>query len=173
MFEQPCVMLFKWVTGCTGGREKSKLARRTVNRLQWSLTRLDAMALRLMGKSLGGRIADAPTLLLTTTGRRSGKARTTPLVYVRDGDGFLVVAAFGGSPWNPHWLANLRHEPRATVEVDDDRVEVVAAELIDGDRDQLWPAMLQAIKSLASAESRTDRTIPLIRLARARPIAEV
>ena len=99
------------------------------------------MALRLTGRSLGGRIANAPTLLLTTTGRRSGKQRTTPLVYVRDGDDFLVVAAHGGSPWNPYWPANLRHESRAIVDVDEAHIEVAAAELTGEERDRLWPTL--------------------------------
>jgi F420H(2)-dependent quinone reductase len=127
-------------------------------------TRLDAMTFRWTGQSLGGRVARAPTLLLTTIGCRSGKARTTPLAFVRDGHDFLVVAAFGGSPWNPHCLANLRRERRATVDVDGMHLDVDASVVGGSERADLWPFMGHLIKSLRAAEARTDREIPLVRL---------
>lgn len=133
--------------------------------MQWGFTRVDAVLLQRTGRSLGGRVAEAPTMLLTTTGRRSGRERTTPLVYVRDDHDFLVLAAYGGSPWNPHWLVNLRHEPRAIIEVDGSRFAVCASEVRGSERDDLWPLMRRSVKSLATAEARTGREIPLVRLA--------
>ena len=97
---------------------RSTGARRIVSRLQRAFTRIDRSIYRHRGCSLGGRAAHAETLLLRTTGRCSGADRTTPLVYVRHGADFLVVAANGGAPWNPHWLANLGAEPRAVIEFD-------------------------------------------------------
>jgi deazaflavin-dependent oxidoreductase (nitroreductase family) len=123
------------------------------------------MLFRRTGRSLGGRVAQAPTLLLTTIGRKSGAERTTPLVYVRDGHDFLVLAAYGGSPWNPHWLVNLRHAPTAIIDMDGSQFEVSASEVTGNERDDLLPLMRQSIKSLATAEARTDRKIPLVRLA--------
>ena len=144
---------------------KSTVVRRGVNRLQWAFIRLDTIVFRRIGRSLGGRVARAPTLLLTTIGRKSGAERTTPLVYVREGNDFLVLAAYGGSPWNPHWLANLRQRPAAVVEVAGSRLEVSASEVVGSERDDLMPLMRRSIKSLATSEARTHRDIPLVRLA--------
>ncbi len=143
--------------------------RRIVNRTQYWFTRFDGVLLRTTKRSLGGRAARAHVLLLTTTGRRTGQARTTPLVYVSDGENFLVLAAYGGSPWNPHWLANLRHDPRAEIQLYGHRLAVTACEVSGRERDDLWPHMRNEIRSLAAAERRTDRLIPLVRFTPVQP----
>ena len=138
--------------------------RAVVNIAQLGFTRLDLALHRRLGRSLGGLIARAPVLVLTTTGRKSGKRRRTPLVYVADAQTYLVVAAYGGSPWNPHWYANLQTNSGAGIEVRGQSI-TVQAQLVTGDaRATLWPRMRTEIASLRTAESRTDREIPLIRL---------
>jgi len=141
-----------------------RAAHSVLNLCQKAFTRLDTIVYRLTDKSIGGRIAHAPTLLLATTGARSGKRRTTPLVYVREGNDLLVVAAYGGSPWNPYWYTNLLAHPRATVDLEGTTLEVEATLVTGQGRARLWPKMRQEIASLPSAERRTSRQIPLVRL---------
>ncbi|HEY8774878.1 MAG TPA: nitroreductase/quinone reductase family protein, partial [Gaiellaceae bacterium] len=70
------------------------------------------------GGRVGGRFRKtAPVLLLTTTGRKTGKRRTTPLLYVEDADRYVVVASVGGAPTHPAWYLNLRGDPAATIQV--------------------------------------------------------
>ena len=73
-----------------------------------------------------GSVAGMPVLLLTTTGRRSGKARTTPLTFFRDGTGLVVIASNGGADRPPDWSLNLQDTPRAVVEIGTDKVAVTA-----------------------------------------------
>src|SRR3989304_626901 len=72
---------------------------------------------RLTGGAIGGKLGKAPMLLLTTTGRKSGRLRTTPLLYLADGENMVVIASNGGSDRDPGWWVNLKHNPRAEVQV--------------------------------------------------------
>ena len=104
-------------------------------------------------------------LLLTTIGRRTGQAHTTPLVYVPDGPSYLVVAAYGGLPWHPAWYLNLEDEPRATVVIDGVAMRVDATTVSGDARDRLWPTMAAGIATLTkSASLAAPRAIPLVRL---------
>ena len=138
--------------------------RAIVNIVQLGFTRLDLALHRRLGRSIGGAIARAPVLVLTTTGRKSGKRRRTPLVFVADAQTYVVVAAYGGSPWNPHWYANLQASAGAVIEVGGKSITVHAEFLTGDDREVLWPHMRAEIASLRTAERRTDREIPLVRL---------
>lgn len=92
------------------------------------------------GGRIGGRLPGLPSLLLLDhRGARSGTLRTTPLVYMPEGDGFLVVASKGGHPRHPAWLHNLRAHPEAEVQVGSTRVKVRAREADLQERLQLWP----------------------------------
>lgn len=82
-------------------------------------------------------------LLLTTTGRRTGQRRTTPIMFERDGDDLLIIASNVGAPADPDWYRNLAQEPRVTVEVGDDRFEAVAATISGERRERVW-TMLKA-----------------------------
>ena len=100
---------------------------------------------RWLGKLTGGRIVAvgmAPALLLTTTGRRSGLARTVPLQYVRDGDDFVVIASNWGNQNDPSWAWNLATDPRAQVTLDGHTIPVRAAETTDPDRERLWRSIV-------------------------------
>ncbi len=73
---------------------------------------------RAGGGRVGGRLRKGvPVLLLTTTGRKTGRRRTTPLLYVEEGDRYVVVASAGGAPSHPAWYLNLRSNPAATIQV--------------------------------------------------------
>ncbi|GIM91024.1 nitroreductase/quinone reductase family protein [Paractinoplanes toevensis] len=96
---------------------------------------------RWLGRITRGRVVAlgmAPSLLLTTTGRRSGQLRSSPLQYVRDGDDLIVIASNWGGPNDPGWAWNLRADPRARVLLDGSDVAVTAHETQGADRDHLW-----------------------------------
>jgi deazaflavin-dependent oxidoreductase (nitroreductase family) len=105
----------------------------------------------------------APTLLLTTTGRRSGEPRTTALIFGRDGDDYLVVASKGGAPQHPAWYLNLTAEPEVEIQVRADRMTAVARTAADGDeRARLWSIVTAVWPNYDVYVTRTDRTIPVV-----------
>lgn len=104
----------------------------------------------------------APTLLLTTTGRRSGEQRTTPLIFGRDGEDFLIVASVGGSPKHPAWYLNLQADPHASVQVRGDHVDVTARTASDDEKPRLWRIVNEVWPNYDVYQSRTDRVIPVV-----------
>src|SRR5437764_14438205 len=87
------------------------------NRARTAFSVLNRGLYRMSGGRIGGRMKGAPILLLTTTGRRSGKRRTLPLLYIEDGDRLAVIASKGGAPEHPAWYRNLTADPQVEVEV--------------------------------------------------------
>jgi F420H(2)-dependent quinone reductase len=116
---------------------------------------------RASGGRIAGRIWGLSILLLTTTGRRTGRARTTPLCFLRDGDALVVVASNGGMDWFPDWWLNLLSEPRATVEIGRSRRAVVARPASPEERARLWAALVAVAPGYLEYERRTSREIPL------------
>jgi deazaflavin-dependent oxidoreductase (nitroreductase family) len=117
---------------------------------------------RWSGGRIGGKIMNMPVLLLTTHGRRSGAARTRALMYLPDGERFIVIASFLGEPRHPDWWLNLRAHPQAEVEVGTRRVAVVAREADGGERERLWNAVVARQKDYAEYQQRTTRRIPVV-----------
>lgn len=110
-------------------------------------------------------------LLMTATGVRSGEAITTPLVYGREGDDYIIVASKGGAPQNPLWLGNIKVHPEVEIEVaKDGEIEKfkARARLVDDrrTRDRLFKAMTKIWPSFADYEKRTERLIPVVILER-------
>jgi deazaflavin-dependent oxidoreductase (nitroreductase family) len=105
-------------------------------------------------------------LLLTTTGRSSGEARTTPLIERPDGERWVVVASKGGAPANPSWYENLLADPDATIEVRDETVPVRASTAAGEERDRLWSLMTEAWPAYDEYQTKTDREIPVVVLSR-------
>lgn len=103
-----------------------------------------------------------PMLVLTVTGRKSGKARDVPLVYLADGDRYAVAAAYGGSDVNPAWWVNLQANPDATALVNNVRVPVRAAEASTEQRAELWPRLVEMYPYFAEYQQRTSRQIPVV-----------
>jgi deazaflavin-dependent oxidoreductase (nitroreductase family) len=101
-------------------------------------------------------------LLLTTRGHRTGEDHTVPLLYLRDGDRYVVVASYGGRPDHPTWYDNLVAEPRVRVQVRSRRLTMVARTAGIDERKQLWPRIVAAYGDYAVYQSRTDREIPVI-----------
>jgi deazaflavin-dependent oxidoreductase (nitroreductase family) len=104
----------------------------------------------------------APTLLLTTTGRKSGEKRTQALIYGEDGDNFLVVASQGGSPQHPSWYLNLSADPRVSIQVRDRHVEAEASTASDEDRPRLWQIVTGVWPNYDVYVTRTTRKIPVV-----------
>ena len=99
---------------------------------------------RASGGRLGGRLRKgAPVLLLTTTGRMTARRRTTPLLYVEEGDRHVVIASAGGAPSHPPWYLNLRSNPAATIQVGGRKLAVTAETAGLEERARLWPRLTQ------------------------------
>lgn len=119
-----------------------------------------------------GRVASfarQPLLLLTHTGAKTGKGRTNPLAYFRDGNRYIVVASKGGAPTNPDWYYNLLANPRVTIEVGNERLEVTAEPAGPAERERLWAMVTERAPGFKEYEKRTRRTIPLVILTPALP----
>jgi deazaflavin-dependent oxidoreductase (nitroreductase family) len=104
----------------------------------------------------------ATILLLTTTGRKSGEARTTPLIEREDGDRWVVVASKGGAPTNPSWYENLLADPDAMIEVRDETVPVRASTAAGDERARLWSLMTEDWPAYDDYQTKTDREIPIV-----------
>ena len=119
---------------------------------------------RLTRGRLLGRVAGMPVLLLTTTGRRSGRARTTPLTYFASGADLVIVASNGGEDSPPAWWLNLRSEPRATVTIGTRTNRVTARAATDEEYARLWPTITSTHAGYAAYARRTTRRIPIMLL---------
>jgi deazaflavin-dependent oxidoreductase (nitroreductase family) len=101
-------------------------------------------------------------LLLTTTGRKSGEQRTTPLIYQRSGNDYLVVASRGGAPSPPDWFFNLDANPDVTVQVLADRFPARARVATAEEKPQMWQIMTKAWPAYDDYQAKTDREIPVV-----------
>jgi deazaflavin-dependent oxidoreductase (nitroreductase family) len=99
---------------------------------------------------------------LTTTGRKSGEPRTTPLIFARDGDDYLVVASVGGGPKHPLWYLNLLADPKAEIQVLADHIGVTARSADDDEKPRLWKVVTDVWPNYDVYQSRTDRSIPVV-----------
>jgi deazaflavin-dependent oxidoreductase (nitroreductase family) len=124
--------------------------------------RLHRWMYRVTGGLLGGTSPMGPMLLLTTRGRRTGEPRTVPLLYMEDGERFVVVGSNGGRPESPAWLLNLRANPEAEVQVRR-RHHRVRADILEGTaRGPLWERLGQYYNGWAHYQTLTDRPIPAV-----------
>lgn len=103
-----------------------------------------------------------PTLLLTTTGRRSGEARTRAMIFTPDGDDLLVVASKGGAPQHPQWYLNLQADPRARLQVRDQVFDVVARTAGESEKPRLWSLVMAQWPNYDAYQQRTSRQIPVV-----------
>ena len=105
-------------------------------------------------------------LLLTTTGRKSGEERTTPLIHRVDGDRWVVVASKGGSPEHPDWFQNLEKDPNAEIQVEGEVIPARASTAEGEERERLWKLMTEVWPDYDEYQSSTDRKIPVVVLER-------
>ncbi len=112
-----------------------------------------------------------PTLLLTTTGRKSGELRRTALIYGRDGDDYVIVASKGGAPSNPLWFENLVANPKVTLQVGAEIFSCTASTYAENGmagehRQKIWDSLVVIWPDFANYQVKTDRRIPLVKLTR-------
>ena len=117
---------------------------------------------RSNGGKVGGPFEGAPLLLLHTVGAKTGQARVNPMMYLADGDNHVVFASKAGAPTNPDWYHNLVANPRASIEVGDKTINVVAHVADDETRERLWSTQKQRYPGFAEYEAKTDRQIPVV-----------
>jgi deazaflavin-dependent oxidoreductase (nitroreductase family) len=110
------------------------------------------------------RFRGADLLYLTTTGRKSGKSRTTPLLYLEDGDRWLVVASNGGADWEPGWWLNLQAGSAGTVEVDGVRTPVAGVEITGPEREALWQRLNEQVFDYESYQRKVSRRLAVVAL---------
>lgn len=103
-----------------------------------------------------------PTLLLTTTGRRTGEPRTIAIIFARDGDDYVLVASYGGAPKHPAWYLNLQAHPEAEIQVKGERIPVVARTASDVEKPRLWKLAADQWPNYDVYQTRTDRVIPVV-----------
>jgi deazaflavin-dependent oxidoreductase (nitroreductase family) len=134
---------------------------------RWTLgrevIRAHTLLYRLSGGLLGQHVPGVPPmLLLDHVGAKSGRRRTTPLAYLKDGHRYVIVASKGGHPRHPAWYHNLRAHPDTTIQVGPRRIEVTARVATPAQRKQLWPRVVDLYSGYAGYQDRTDRVIPLV-----------
>lgn len=115
---------------------------------------------------VGGPYANAPLLLLTTTGAKSGKTYINPLAYTKDGNRLVIIASFGGAPKNPSWYNNLVAHPEVTVEVGSERFRAKATVATGEERQRLYDQQAKQMPNFAEYAKKTTRQIPVIVLTR-------
>ncbi|GAB3308844.1 nitroreductase family deazaflavin-dependent oxidoreductase [Haliea atlantica] len=113
--------------------------------------------------SLGGGSGMLTTLLLTTTGRKSGEPLTLPLIYRPTNDGnYCVIASKGGAPAHPAWYLNLQANPRVEVQVASDRFPAMARDAVGEEREKLWEIMVNYYAPYTKYQAATERRIPVV-----------
>ena len=134
------------------------------DRNDWNRQTIEAF--RATGGKVGGVWEGRPLLLLTTTGAKSGQRRTTPVMYLPDGDRLLVFATKAGAPTNPAWYHNLIAYPEVTVEVGTETYEATATPLTGEERDRLYAKQASLYPQFGEYQARATRKIPVIALER-------
>lgn len=141
-------------------RSVTQLAR---SELAWrALTDSHVGLYRLTGGRIGGRVRGVDILLLDHLGRRTGKRRTAPLLYVRDGKNLVIIASKGGAARDPAWWVNLRASTETEVQVGPERFRVKAREAEGTERERLWEQVVAAWPDYEAYQRRTERRIPVI-----------
>lgn len=103
-----------------------------------------------------------PTLVLTTTGARSGQKRQSAMIYGRDGERYLVIASMAGAPKHPSWYHNLVAHPDAVINVGDQEIAVHATTAEGAERERLWRIMAEIWPNYDVYQTRTERVIPVV-----------
>ncbi|HET9876853.1 MAG TPA: nitroreductase family deazaflavin-dependent oxidoreductase [Mycobacterium sp.] len=130
--------------------------------IKW-MSRANTWAYKATGGKLGGTfLQGAPVALLTTTGRKTGQPRVSPLLYLRDGNRVVLVASQGGRTNNPMWYLNLKANPKVSVQIKDEVLALTARDATAAERDEYWPKLVAMYSSFEDYQSWTDRVIPVV-----------
>ncbi len=117
---------------------------------------------RNKGSGLGGNFQGIPVAILTTTGRKSGEPRDSPLYFHRDGDKVIVAASKGGSDKHPMWYLNLKADPKVKVQIKDEILNLTARDATEDERNLFWPKLVEMYPTYEDYQSWTERKIPLV-----------
>ena len=132
------------------------------DKVAWTVTRVHNELYRRTGGKFAGKAGGQEFLLLTTTGRKSGQPRTTPLNYMADGDIKVLIASYGGDDRHPQWYQNLLANPEATVQVGPQTEKVRARTATAEEKAKWWPKMAARYKGYDSYQRKTERDIPVV-----------
>jgi len=139
-----------------------------VNPIFKLIVKLQVWLYRSSGGKRGSMMRGRQLLLLTTTGSKTGKQRTVPLVPFREGDQLYVMASLGGAPVHPAWFKNLRAKPDVEVQQGADKWRARAEIVPEGpERDRLWKSITSELPTFAAYQEKTTRLIPVVKLVRA------
>ena len=128
--------------------------------IKW-MSRLNTWAYKATKGKVGGKfLKGAPVALLTTTGRKTGEPRVSPLLYLREGNRVILVASQGGAATNPMWYLNLKANPKVTVQIKDEVLALTARDATEAERAEYWPKLTAMYSSFDDYQSWTDRVIP-------------
>jgi deazaflavin-dependent oxidoreductase (nitroreductase family) len=129
---------------------------------RWMLRRAGGVHRFLYRRGLARSMGKMQQVLLTTTGRKTGKPHTVPLGAVAEGDGWVVIASFGGADVHPSWWLNMVANPNVTVRVNDQVLKARMQEITDPtDRERIWNSVVATMKGYANYPKKTSRRIPL------------
>ena len=131
-------------------------------RLWHAFTQVHTLLYRASGGRLFGSYGGVPVLLLHHVGRRSGAERRSPLLYLEDGEDFVIVASMGGSSVHPAWHFNLEAHPDTSIEVNGDTIAVQAKTASKDEKASLWPRLVEMYDGYSVYQDRTSRDIPVV-----------
>ena len=137
-------------------------AKSTGTAIKW-MSRAQTWLFKRTGGKLGNKfLRGAPVGILTTTGRKSGKPRDSPLVYLQEGGRIVLVASQGGRATNPMWYLNLKANPEVSFQTADATLRLLARDATDSERDEYWPKLDAMYPDFVNYRSYTDRRIPIV-----------
>jgi deazaflavin-dependent oxidoreductase (nitroreductase family) len=129
--------------------------------IKW-MSRVNTWMYRVSRGKWGGTFQKRPVALLTTTGRKTGQPRVSPLLYLREGDRVILVASQGGRDKHPLWYLNLKANPKVSVQIKDEVLQLQARDATPEEREQYWPKLVAMYPSFDDYQSWTDRVIPVV-----------
>ncbi|MGN7778286.1 nitroreductase family deazaflavin-dependent oxidoreductase [Mycolicibacterium sp. 22603] len=130
--------------------------------IKW-MSRANTWIFKKSGGKLGNRfLRGAEVGILTTTGRKSGEPRDSPLLFLQEGRRIVLVASQGGRATNPMWYLNIKANPNITFQTKKEKLDLVAREATDAEREQYWPKLDAMYPDFANYRSYTDRKIPIL-----------
>ncbi|MEZ0340684.1 nitroreductase family deazaflavin-dependent oxidoreductase [Mycobacterium sp. pV006] len=130
--------------------------------IKW-MSRAQTWIFKKSGGKLGNKfLRGAEVGILTTIGRKSGEPRDSPLLFLQEGKRIVLVASQGGRATNPMWYLNIKANPAITFQTKKEKLELVAREATDAERDEYWPKLDAMYPDFANYRSYTDRKIPIL-----------
>lgn len=130
--------------------------------MKW-MGRITSAVYRGTNGKIGGKfLKGSPVALLTTIGRKTGEPRTSPVLYLREGDRVIIAASRAGSDKHPMWYLNLKANPNVTIQIKGDVLHLTAREATEPERADYWPKLVAMYSSFEDYESWTDRVIPIL-----------